>query len=232
MEKNVSIEIVNKDEDEKRCLFDIDHYLAQRIVQLAIKRSFDIIISFIGLILLSPLFLIISFIIKTSSEGPIFFKQIRVGKDGKEFKIIKFRTMEADAEKKGMQITVGQDGRITKEGRWLRKFKIDELPQLINVLVGEMSLVGPRPEVPKYVAYYNDYQRNILKVRPGITDLASIEFRAENDLLGKSIDPEKTYIEEIMPAKFNLNLKYIESMSLFNDFKIIIKTIVVLLLNK
>lgn len=230
MERNILDGKTN--ENEKYCLFDIEQHLAQRKVQLFIKRVFDIVFSLLALIILIPLFLIISFIIKTSSKGPVFFKQIRVGKDGKEFKIIKFRTMEVDAEKKGMQITVGQDCRITKEGRWLRKFKLDELPQLINVLVGEMSLIGPRPEVPKYVAYYDDYQRKILKVRPGITDLASIEFRAENELLGKSIDPEKTYIEEIMPAKFNLNLKYIKSMSLFNDLKIIMKTIIVLLLNK
>ena len=230
MEKNMLVGIAN--ENARCCLLDIEQYLAQRKVQLIIKRVFDIVFSLLGLLLLSPLFLIIGLIIKTGSKGPIFFKQIRVGKDGKEFKIIKFRTMEIDAEKKGMQITVGQDSRIMKEGRWLRKFKLDELPQLINVLVGEMSLVGPRPEVPKYVAYYNDYQRTILKVRPGITDLASIEFRAENELLGKSIDPEKTYIEEIIPAKLSLNLKYLKSMSLLNDLKIIIRTIIVLLLNK
>ena len=229
-EKNNSVGTAK--ESESCGLFDIDHYLEQRKVQLTIKRGFDIVFSLLGLLLLSPLFLIIGLIIKTGSKGPIFFKQLRVGKDGKEFKIIKFRTMEVDAENKGLQITIGQDRRITKEGRWLRKFKLDELPQLINVLVGEMSLVGPRPEVPKYVAYYNDYQRNILKVKPGITDLASIEFRAENDLLGRSIDPEKTYIEEIIPAKLSLNLKYIKSMSLLNDLKIIVRTITVLLLNK
>jgi len=213
-------------------LFEIDEYLKRRKGQLIIKRGFDIVFSFLGLLVLSPLFLVISLLIKTGSTGPIFFKQVRVGKDGKEFKIVKFRTMEVGAEKKGKQLTVGQDRRITKEGRWLRKYKLDELPQLINVLVGEMSLVGPRPEVPKYVAYYNNYQRNILKVKPGITDLASIEFRSENEILGRSHDPEKTYIEEIMPAKFELNLKYIKNMSLFNDLKIILKTILVLFSNR
>lgn len=220
-----------KDSESWLC-FDIDAYLARRRGQLILKRGFDIIFSSLGLIILSPLFLIIILIIKTGSKGPVFFTQTRVGKDGKEFKIIKFRTMEVDAEKKGMQITVGQDSRITKEGKWLRKFKLDELPQLINVLVGDMSFVGPRPEVPKYVGYYDDYQRNILKVKPGITDLASIEFRAENELLGRSADPEKTYIEEIMPAKFRLNLKYLKNMTLLNDVKIIMKTILVLLLRK
>lgn len=219
-------------DSESWLYFDIDAYLAQQRGQLILKRGFDIIFSSLGLIILSPLFLIIILIIKTGSKGPVFFTQTRVGKDGKEFKIIKFRTMEVDAEKKGMQITVGQDSRITKEGKWLRKFKLDELPQLINVLVGDMSFVGPRPEVPKYVGYYDDYQRNILKVKPGITDLASIEFRAENELLGRSADPEKTYIEEIMPAKFRLNLKYLKNMTLLNDVKIIMKTILVLLLRK
>lgn len=226
-------DLVQTEKDSESWLyFDIDAYLAQQRGQLILKRGFDIIFSSLGLIILSPLFLIIILIIKTGSKGPAFFKQTRVGKDGKEFKIIKFRTMEVDAEKKGMQITVGQDSRITKEGKWLRKFKLDELPQLINVLVGDMSFVGPRPEVPKYVGYYDDYQRNILKVKPGITDLASIEFRAENELLGRSADPEKTYIEEIMPAKFSLNLKYLKNMTLLNDVKIIMKTILVLLLRK
>ncbi len=205
---------------------EIDHILRKKRLQLIIKRIFDIIVSLIGLIALLPFFLIIAFAIKVDSTGPIFFKQVRISKNGKEFEIYKFRTMIQDAESKGMQITVEKDSRITKVGKFLRKSKIDELPQLINVLKGDMSFVGPRPEVPKYVALYDKDQRNILKVRPGITDIASIEYRDESSILAKSMDPEKTYIEEIMPKKIELNLIYIRNISVLYDVVLICKTIV------
>lgn len=205
---------------------EIDHILRKKRLQLIIKRIFDIIVSLIGLIALLPFFLIIAFVIKIDSTGPIFFKQIRISKDGKEFEIYKFRTMIQDAESKGMQITVGKDSRITKVGKFLRKSKIDELPQLINVLKGDMSFVGPRPEVPKYVALYDKDQINILKVRPGITDIASIEYRDEGSILAKSTDPEKTYIEEIMPKKIELNLIYIRKISILYDIILICRTII------
>ncbi|MGV8150031.1 MAG: sugar transferase [Alkaliphilus sp.] len=202
---------------------EIDEILKKK-VQLAMKRVFDVCASFIGLALLLPILLVISIIIKLDSKGPVFFRQVRVGKDGKEFEIFKFRTMVVDAEKKGMQITVGRDSRITKYGHFLRKTKLDELPQLINVLIGDMSFVGPRPEVPKYVAMYDESQRKILKVRPGITDLASIEYRDENTLLAQSETPEETYIEEIMPRKIELNIKYIKNLSVTYDIGLILRT--------
>lgn len=174
-------------------------------------------------------FLIIAIAIKIDSRGPIFYRQIRVGKDGKKFRIFKFRTMVEDAETKGLQITVEKDNRITKVGGFLRKHKIDELTQLINVLQGAMSLVGPRPEVPKYVSLYTEEQREVLKVKPGITDYASILYKNENILLASSEEPEKMYIHEIMPKKIELNMRYIKDISIWNDIKIIFKTIVVLL---
>ncbi len=204
---------------------NIDEILSKRKIQLVIKRLFDIVVSFIGLLILSPIFLVIGIIIKLDSKGPIFFRQVRVGKNGKKFKIFKFRTMVVDAEKKGLHITVDGDSRITKSGKFLRKFKIDELPQLINVLIGDMSFVGPRPEVPKYVEMYDENQRSILKIRPGITDIASIEYRDENSILAQSKNPEETYINEIMPRKIELNFKYIENMSVIYDIKLIIETI-------
>ena len=203
----------------------IDEILNRRKFQLIIKRGFDIVVSFIGLLILLPIFLIVAIIIKLDSKGSIFFRQIRVGKNGKEFKIFKFRTMVVDAEEKGMQITVDGDSRITKPGNFLRRSKIDELPQLINVLIGDMSFVGPRPEVPKYVAMYDENQRSILKIRPGITDIASIEYRDENSILAQSKNPEEAYINEIMPRKIELNFKYIENMSVIYDIKLIIETI-------
>lgn len=213
-------------------LSEIDETLKRKKFQFFLKRLFDIIFSLFGLIILLPIFLIIAIAIKIDSNGPVFFKQTRVGKNGKEFKILKFRTMIADAEKKGMQITVSGDNRITRVGRFLRKYKLDELPQLVNVLLGDMSFVGPRPEVPKYVALYNEYQKNVLKVKPGITDLASIEYRNENDLLAQSNDPEKVYIEEIMPKKLELNLEYIRNFSVINDIKLILKTILVVFIKR
>ena len=189
-----------------------------------LKRIFDIISSLFGLILLSPFMIIIAILIKLDSKGPIFFKQVRVTKNGREFKIFKYRTMRVGSDKFS-QITVGKDSRITKVGDFLRKYKLDEIPQLINVLIGDMSLVGPRPEVPKYVALYTEEQREILKVRAGITDYASIEFSNENDILANESDPEKAYIEKIMPRKIELNKKYLSEISVMTDIKIILSTI-------
>ena len=189
-----------------------------------LKRIFDIISSLFGLILLSPFIIIIAILIKLDSKGPIFFKQVRVTKNGREFKIFKYRTMKIGSDKYS-QITVGKDSRITKVGDFLRKYKLDEIPQLINVLIGDMSLVGPRPEVPKYVTLYTEEQREILKVRAGITDYASIEFSNENDILANEADPEKAYIEKIMPRKIELNKKYLSEISVMTDIKIILLTI-------
>lgn len=191
------------------------------------KRAFDFIFSFIGLILLSPIFLIISLLIALSSKGGVLYKQTRVGKDNIDFKVYKFRSMIVDADKKGL-LSIGKDGRdprITKIGYILRKYKLDELPQLINVLKGDMSLVGPRPEVRKYVDLYDNKQKEILKVRPGITDIASITFKNENDLLSQSPNPEDYYIQEIMPKKISLSLEYVKTRTLIKDIKLIFKTI-------
>ncbi len=189
-------------------------------------RLSDIVLSLLGLLFLLPIFLILAVWIKFDSQGSIFFRQIRVGKDGKDFRIYKFRTMIVNAEKMGI-ITIGErDPRITNSGYFLRKYKLDELPQLINVLKGEMSFVGPRPEVRKYVEMYNQEQLKILTVKPGITDYASIEYINEDEILGKSLDPEKTYIEEIMPQKIKYNMKYINNKTVIEYFKIIFLTII------
>ena len=189
-----------------------------------LKRIFDITLSLFGLIILLPFMLIIAILIKIDSKGSVFFKQVRVTKNGREFKIFKYRTMRVGSDKYS-QITVGKDDRITKIGLFLRKYKLDEIPQLINVFIGDMSLVGPRPEVPKYVALYTEEQREILKVRAGITDYASIEFSNENDILADEADPEKAYIEKIMPRKIELNKKYLSEISVITDIKIILLTI-------
>ncbi len=189
------------------------------------KRCFDIFFSLLGILFLLLLFLFVAIAIKCSSKGPVLFKQERVGKNGKTFKIWKFRSMVVDAEAKGRQITTDGDSRITKVGKFIRKTKIDELPQLFNVLSGKMSFVGPRPEVPRYVELYTEEQRKVLTVKPGITDLASIEYRNENDLLKEAEDPDRKYIEEIMPAKLELNLKYIEKAGFFYDIGLIFKTV-------
>lgn len=194
------------------------------------KRIFDLFFVLIGILLLLAVMLIIAILIKRGSDGPILFKQERVGLKGKRFKVLKFRTMVVDAEKKGAKITTGDDPRITQTGQWLRKYKLDELPQLFNVVFGEMSLVGPRPEVPEYVAFYSDEQKKvILSVRPGITDTASIEFRNENALLTGSNDPIKDYREKVLPIKLEYYKAYVKERSLWLDFKIIIKTIMVLI---
>ncbi len=188
-------------------------------------RLFDILFSTIGLLVLSPLFLIIYILIIIESKGGGFYSQTRVGKNGIPFAIYKFRSMRTDADKHGLITVGGRDPRITRIGYYIRKYKIDELPQLWNVLVGDMSLVGPRPEVQKYVDLYTDEQRKVLSVRPGITDYASIEYVDENILLAKSDDPDKTYIEVVMPAKIKLNMKYINNKSLKEYFKIIFLTL-------
>lgn len=196
------------------------------IINKAIKRIFDVICSSLGLIVLSPMLIIVTILIKKGSDGPVFFKQIRVGENEKEFLILKFRTMVVDAEKLGKQITIGNDSRITKIGILLRKYKLDELPQLINVFKGEMSLVGPRPEVPRYVKLYTEEQRKVLKIKPGITDLASLRYKDENELLGDKQDPEAFYISTVMPDKLSLNLEYMKKNNVIFDIYIIIKTIV------
>ncbi len=187
-------------------------------------RFFDFLFSLLGLIVLSPVFLLISLYIVLDSRGGVFYRQSRVGKDGKDFKLYKFRSMRTGADKRGL-ITVGEkDSRITRVGYFLRKYKLDELPQLINVLKGEMSLVGPRPEVRKYVDLYTPEQRKVLSVVPGITDYASIEYVDENRILGGAADPDKVYVEEILPDKIRYNMKYIENRSLKEYFKIIFLT--------
>lgn len=188
------------------------------------KRIFDLLFSFLGLVILSPFLLVIAILIVIDSKGDIFYLQQRVGKDNKDFNIFKFRTMRPNSDKQGLLTVGAKDSRITKIGVFLRKYKIDELPQLINVLIGNMSFVGPRPEVRKYVDLYNSEQKKVLTVKPGITDYASIEYSNENELLARSENPEKTYIEEIMPVKLELNLKYIKEASLLTDIKIIFKT--------
>jgi hypothetical protein len=194
-------------------------------VQSIPKRIFDIIASIIGLLILLPFFLIIALLILINSGFPVFYTQKRVGKGNSDFGLLKFRTMKKNSDKLGLLTVGGRDPRITAIGFYLRKYKLDELPQLINVLIGDMSLVGPRPEVRKYVDLYNDEQKKVLLVKPGITDYASLEYFSENDLLAKSTDPEATYIKEIMPAKLDLNKKYISEMGLNTDLKIIFGTL-------
>jgi lipopolysaccharide/colanic/teichoic acid biosynthesis glycosyltransferase len=189
------------------------------------KRLFDILFVIPGIIFLTPVFLICSIWIKFDSEGPVFFRQVRVGQHGRYFRIFKFRTMVSDAENQGSKITVGGDSRITSSGRFLRKYKLDELPQLLNVIKGEMSLVGPRPEVPEYVLHYPDEIRDIvLSVPPGITDLASITFRNENELLAKAEDPHQAYIENVLPIKLDYYVKYVSERNIWRDLMLILRT--------
>ena len=205
---------------------DIADVLARRRPQRIAKRAMDIVLSAGALAVLWPLLLVIAIAIVIDDPGPVFYRQVRVGKDGKTFRIFKFRSMVTDADKKGLAITVGRDSRITRVGAILRKTKLDELAQLLNVLFGQMSFVGPRPEVPKYVAMYTPYQRQVLLVRPGITDYASIAYRNENDMLADAEDPEKMYIEQIMPDKIELNMKYLREISPLADIRLIFKTII------
>ena len=189
------------------------------------KRLFDIFFSLIGLIILIPVFLIIAIIIKIDSKGPVFFRQSRVGQFNKDFRIFKFRTMQVNADKLGLLTVGNKDPRVTNVGYFLRKYKLDEFPQLINVLIGNMSFVGPRPEVRHYVNYYSKDDLEILNLKPGITDYASIEYRNEVELIKEVEDSEKVYVEQIIPAKLKLNKLYMHKSNLFVDIKIILKTI-------
>ena len=188
------------------------------------KRLFDIVASGLGLIVLSPLFLVIAIWIKLDSKGPIFYRQVRVGRYNRDFRIFKFRSMRVGSDKGSLVTIGGQNERITRAGCFIRKYKLDELPQLINVLIGDMSLVGPRPEVRHYVNYWTPEQMHVLDVRPGITDPASIKFLNENELLEKAENPEKYYIEVIMQEKIKLYLQYVEKQSFLYDIALIFKT--------
>ena len=188
------------------------------------KRLFDVVASGVGLLLLSPLFLLVAIWIKLDSPGPVFYRQVRVGRYNRDFRIFKFRSMRVGADKGSLVTIGGRDPRVTRSGYFIRKFKIDELPQLINVFIGDMSLVGPRPEVRHYVDYWTKEQLRVLDVRPGITDPASIKFRNENELLEKAEDPEKYYIEVIMQEKLRLYLEYVENHSFWYDMKLIFQT--------
>lgn len=188
------------------------------------KRLFDIVASGFGLLLLSPLFLLVAIWIKLDSPGPVFYRQVRVGRYNRDFRIFKFRSMRVGADKGSLVTIGGRDPRVTRSGYFIRKFKVDELPQLINVFIGDMSLVGPRPEVRHYVNYWTKEQLHVLDVRPGITDPASIKFRNENELLEKAEDPEKYYIEVIMQEKLRLYLEYVENHSFWYDIKLIFQT--------
>ena len=204
---------------------EIAAILKKRRPQLALKRLMDIVLSGAALALLWPVLLLVALAIRVDDPGPVFYRQVRVGRGGKPFRIYKFRTMVVDADKKGLSITVGRDSRITRVGAFLRKTKLDELAQLINVFLGDMSFVGPRPEVPRYVELYTPYQRQVLLVRPGITDYASIAYRNENDLLAGAEDPERMYIDVIMPDKIELNMKYLREISPLADIRLIFATI-------
>lgn len=189
------------------------------------KRLFDITASFFGILILSPLLIFIGLWVGLSSKGGVFYKQIRVGKNNKDFKLYKFRSMRVNSDKQGLLTVGSKDSRITKAGYFIRKYKIDELPQLINVLKGDMSFVGPRPEVRRYVDLYSEEQMKVLSVRPGITDPASIKYRNENDLLSSASNPEQYYIQHIMPDKLKINIDYINTRTFIKDIKIIFQTI-------
>lgn len=189
-----------------------------------VKRAFDIFASAVGLILLSPLFLVIALWIKCDSRGPVFYRQTRVGRGNVDFRLFKFRSMFVDSDKKGLLTVGGHDSRVTKSGYFIRKFKIDELPQLINVLIGDMSFVGPRPEVRRYVNLYTQEQLHVLDVRPGITDSASVKYRNENDLLAEATNPEEYYVKVIMQDKLAINLDYVANHSLLSDISLIFST--------
>jgi lipopolysaccharide/colanic/teichoic acid biosynthesis glycosyltransferase len=189
------------------------------------KRIFDLVLAIPGLIVISPIWVIVALLIKIEDNGPVLFKQTRVGLNGVPFQIWKFRSMSIHSDKIGPQITVGNDSRITRIGAVIRRYKLDELPQLVNVLFGKMSFVGPRPEVLKYVSLYTPQQRRVLELTPGLTDLASIKYRRESELLDLSSNPEKTYIKEIMPEKIRINLEYFEKSSVLSDIFVILSTL-------
>ena len=190
------------------------------------KRLFDLLVSALGLLLLSPVLLALALFIKLDSSGPVFFRQARVGQYGRVFRIHKFRTMVTNAEHLGLLITVGSDPRVTNVGQWLRKYKLDELPQLLDVFLGHMSLVGPRPEVPCYVSFYPaDVREVVLSVRPGITDRASIEFKDENDIIGRAADPHLAYVNQVLPIKLAFYQDYVRERSFWGDVSLIFSTL-------
>jgi lipopolysaccharide/colanic/teichoic acid biosynthesis glycosyltransferase len=189
------------------------------------KRLLDVAGAGAGLAVLWPALLLIALLVRLHDGGPAFFRQERIGRGGKPFRIWKFRTMVTDAERAGAQLTVGRDPRITPVGHWLRRLKLDELPQLLNVLAGEMSLVGPRPEVERYVVLYTAEQRRVLDLLPGITDPASIRYRDESTVLAKAADPERAYVEEIMPEKIRLNLDYAARATVYSDLGVVLSTV-------
>ena len=195
------------------------------------KRVFDIIASGLGLLILSPLFLVIAVWVKLDSPGPVFYKQVRVGRNNKDFYLYKFRSMRVGSDKKGLITVGGRDPRVTRSGYYIRKYKLDEFPQLINVFKGDMSLVGPRPEVRKYVDLYTPEQMHVLEVRPGVTDLASIRYRNENELLAKASDPEQYYRDIVMQDKLRINLEYVRNHSFFCDIALIFKTFLSIIKN-
>ena len=191
-----------------------------------LKRGLDVVVSLVGLLLFLPLMLVLALWVMCDSRGPILYRQVRVGRNGHDFRLLKFRSMRVDADRLGLITVGGRDPRVTRAGYYLRKYKLDELPQLLNVLRGDMSLVGPRPEVRKYVDLYTPEQLRVLTVRPGITDLASLRYRHENDLLAQAEDPDAYYIETVMPAKLALNLEYIDHQSFWGDLRLIGQTVV------
>lgn len=204
---------------------EMDSLLKEKKNQILLIRLFDFLFALMGLVVLSPLFLLIALLIKVDSKGPVFFRQVRIGQDQKPFQILKFRSMIEGAEQKGALVTASDDTRQTRLGKRLRRSKLDELPQLINVLKGEMALVGPRPEVPKYVAYYDDFGKQVLRVKPGVTDLASALFKNEAEIMARYEDRDRAYIEKIMPLKLRLNAFYIRNLSLWQSLKIIFQTL-------
>ena len=189
------------------------------------KRLFDIIASGLGLICLSPLFAVLAVWIKCDSKGPVFYRQVRVGRNNRDFRIYKFRSMRPDSDKLGLITVGGRDPRVTRSGYYIRKYKLDEFPQLINVFIGDMSLVGPRPEVRKYVDMYTPEQMRVLSVRPGITSLASLHYRNENELLAQAEDPDRCYVEKVMPDKLAIDLEYVPKANLLTDIRLIFATI-------
>lgn len=205
---------------------------ADRMYQRCLKRAFDTVVSAVAMVFLCPVFLVIAGLIKVNSPGPVFFRGVRVGRQGREFRIVKFRTMVANADKIGGPSTPADDPRITRMGRFIRRFNLDELPQLLNVFKGEMSIVGPRPEVPQYVALFTEEEKQIVSVRPGITDWATLWIGNEGKILAGSADPERVYFEKLWPEKHRLQLEYVRRQSLWVDCQIMLKTLKVHLLDR
>jgi len=211
--------------DQSAAIAEVEAILRRKRWQMPLKRGLDVTASALGLLALTPVFMGIALAIKLDDGGPVFYRQLRVGRNEKPFFILKFRTMVQDADRAGLLLTVGVDPRVTKVGQLLRRAKLDELAQLVNVLRGEMSLVGPRPEVPRYVALYTPLQKLVLRLRPGVTDPASIRYRDENTLLGNAPDPEGTYIGTVMPAKLAINIEYLRDFSVWKDCGILLSTV-------